>query len=150
MNPRMLVPFDFSDSAASALSWAANLQTATKSEEPIHLIHVIGWFPSGDPLSAVEVLLPNEDETKELEGQLAEAATRAGARAQVAVVVRPIAIGETVVAVAEQLHADLIVMGTHGRTGVSRLILGSVAEHVIRHAPCPVVTMRAARLSTPG
>lgn len=46
-------------------------------------------------------------------------------------------------------EADLIVMGTHGRTGLERLFLGSVASEVIRRAPCPVLTMHAAR-SSPG
>lgn len=43
---------------------------------------------------------------------------------------------------ARDAHVDLIVMGTHGRTGLSRLLMGSVAEHVLRKAPCPVLTVR--------
>ncbi|MHB8970306.1 MAG: universal stress protein [Pirellulaceae bacterium] len=43
---------------------------------------------------------------------------------------------------AEEEHADLIVMGTHGRTGLTRLLMGSVAEAVVRHAPCPVLTYK--------
>jgi nucleotide-binding universal stress UspA family protein len=43
---------------------------------------------------------------------------------------------------AESIHADLIVMGTHGSTGITRLLMGSVAEHVMRKAPCPVLTVR--------
>jgi nucleotide-binding universal stress UspA family protein len=49
-----------------------------------------------------------------------------------------------IVAAAQELQAELIVMGTHGRTGLGRMILGSVAEQVLRTAPCPVVTIRAA------
>jgi len=49
-----------------------------------------------------------------------------------------------IVALAEDLKADLIVMGTHGRTGLRRLALGSVAEVVLRRAPCPVLTVKAA------
>jgi nucleotide-binding universal stress UspA family protein len=45
--------------------------------------------------------------------------------------------------VASRLHADLIVMGTHGREGLSHLLLGSVAERTLRRAPCPVLTVRA-------
>lgn len=44
--------------------------------------------------------------------------------------------------VAQETHADLIVMGTHGRTGLDRLLMGSVAEQVVRRAPCPVVTVK--------
>ena len=43
---------------------------------------------------------------------------------------------------AEEIDADLIVMGTHGRTGLSRLLMGSVAEAVVRRAPCPVLTYK--------
>jgi nucleotide-binding universal stress UspA family protein len=43
---------------------------------------------------------------------------------------------------AEEINADLIVMGTHGRTGLSRLLMGSVAEAVVRRAPCPVLTYK--------
>jgi nucleotide-binding universal stress UspA family protein len=57
--------------------------------------------------------------------------------------------------IAQDRHCDLIIMGTHGRTGVSRLLMGSVAEKVLRKAPCPVLTVKvpsadpAARARTP-
>ncbi|MDX1961587.1 MAG: universal stress protein [Pirellulales bacterium] len=49
---------------------------------------------------------------------------------------------EEVIRVAKEEHADMIVMGTHGRSGVARLLMGSVAEYVLRHAPCPVMVIR--------
>jgi nucleotide-binding universal stress UspA family protein len=51
----------------------------------------------------------------------------------------------TILTVAEQGKFDLVVMGTHGRTGHTHALLGSVAEKVVRHAPCPVLTVRAPR-----
>jgi nucleotide-binding universal stress UspA family protein len=51
---------------------------------------------------------------------------------------------QTIVDVARDQHVDLIVMGTHGRTGVHHLLMGSVAEKVVRLAPCPVLVTRAA------
>ncbi len=57
------------------------------------------------------------------------------------------AAGAILDAAAEE-KADLIVMGTHGRSGVSRLLLGSVAEHVLRHAVCPVLTVRSRLVAT--
>ena len=50
--------------------------------------------------------------------------------------------GAEIPRVAQDVHADLIVMGTHGRTGLGRLLMGSVAEQVMRHAACPVLTVR--------
>jgi hypothetical protein len=49
-----------------------------------------------------------------------------------------------IVSVAQKQNADLIVMGTHGRTGLSHILLGSTAERVIQHAPCPVLTVKGA------
>jgi len=56
-----------------------------------------------------------------------------------------VAVGEAVWEIcrlAEREHADLIIMGSHGRTGLSHVVLGSVAERVVRHAPCPVLVAR--------
>jgi len=50
---------------------------------------------------------------------------------------------EEIVRTATDRHTDLIVMGTHGRTGLGRLVMGSVAEEVVRKAPCPVLTLKA-------
>ena len=50
--------------------------------------------------------------------------------------------GEAILRTATERHCDLIVMGTHGRTGLDRIIKGSVAEHVLRRAPCPVLTVK--------
>jgi len=55
---------------------------------------------------------------------------------------------ETIVRVAHERGADLIVMGTHGRTGLAHVLLGSVAEKVVRLAPCPVLTVRESRHAT--
>ena len=50
--------------------------------------------------------------------------------------------GEVICWIAQQRNCDLIVLGTHGRTGLSHLFMGSVAEYVVQHAPCPVLTVR--------
>jgi len=56
---------------------------------------------------------------------------------------------EEILRVAKEVNCDLIVMGTHGRTGLGRLLMGSVAEQVVRKAPCPVVTVKAPHEETP-
>lgn len=58
--------------------------------------------------------------------------------------------GSEIVALAADKRADLIVMGTHGRGGLSRLLLGSVTDYVVRHAPCPVLSVRQSFLIPPG
>jgi nucleotide-binding universal stress UspA family protein len=84
--------------------------------------------------------LRNESEARL--APLIEQARRAGIRARSLLVSG--SPGETIAQEAESTAADLVVMGTHGRKGVSRLFLGSVASHVISTAHCPVMTVRAA------
>jgi len=142
MNPKILVPFDFSDNGAEALAWAAELQAALTDKEAIQLVHFISTSPTRDPMSIMQVLLPNAEELASLQDSLRKAVAKTGARAEVDVSVGPLAIGEAIVARADELKIDLIVMGTHGRTGMKRMLLGSVADHVVRHANCPVLTLR--------
>ncbi len=58
------------------------------------------------------------------------------------VVISPKTVGDIILKEASSAGADLIVMGTHGRGALRRIFLGSVADHVVRHASCPVVTFR--------
>lgn len=73
-------------------------------------------------------------------GKWAEAARKRGIT--VRTVVRRGSPSAEIVALASEEHADLVIMGTHGRAGVSRVLLGSVADRVIRTASCPVLTVR--------
>lgn len=146
MKPRILVPFDFSGSAERALAWAADLQKATGTG-PLQMVHAINSRPPGTNDVALEMLLPSDDERAKLERSMVEAARRYGAPAAASVVILASAVGDIILDTARSASADLIVMGTHGRTGVKRLFLGSIAEHVLRHAECPVVTVRASRNS---
>jgi nucleotide-binding universal stress UspA family protein len=70
----------------------------------------------------------------------------AAARAGIATFGEPVVVAgdarDAILETAEALNADLIVMGTHGRRGIPRLVLGSTADHVVRRAPCPVLTVR--------
>jgi nucleotide-binding universal stress UspA family protein len=144
MKPKIFVPFDFSESADRALAWAAELQQ-TAGAGPIQMVHAINSRPAGIVDVSVQMLVPNEDEALALEGSMREAALRHGSEASAKVVIAPSGVGDIIVDAARAAGAELIVMGTHGRTGVMRFFLGSVAEHVLRHADCPVVTVRAAR-----
>ena len=137
----ILVAFDFSDTSKSALTYGRNLARAFGAR--LHVLHVADviatsaaqFYPEGpgDPEARANYLATS---------QLREVLAAEGATdSQPAVRVAPDPALE-IVAHAKEMHADLIVIGTHGRTGVSRLIMGSVAEHVVRTAPCPVLVVR--------
>ena len=70
-----------------------------------------------------------------------EAAKQQAAHASAQVLVGGGTVGDIVLDAAREVRADLIVMGTHGRSGLKRLVLGTIAEHVLRLAECPVVTV---------
>jgi nucleotide-binding universal stress UspA family protein len=142
MKPKIVVPFDFSPAAAQALAWAADLRR-TAGGPPLHLVHGINARPAGTLDVGLDVLLPNADEIETLERSMVEEATHLDEKATAVVRIGASSVGDLILDAAAAAGADLIVMGSHGRTGVKRLVLGSVAEHVLRHAPCPVVTVHA-------
>jgi nucleotide-binding universal stress UspA family protein len=121
----ILVATDFSDSADAALDIA--IQYARNFRARLHLVHV---FAAG------------EVDVTQL---LAAAATRAEPDVPVSVAGTGGDPAEEILRCASRQPVDLIVVGTHGRTGVSRLILGSVAERVVRGARCPVLVVPAPR-----
>ena len=140
MKPKIVVPFDFSETAERALAWAADLQRTTGAPR-LHLVHAIPSRPAGVMDVALAVLLPGDGEIAALERTMLDEAHRHRAAATAAVSIQAGTVGDIILEAAENVGADLIVMGSHGRTGVKRLLLGSVAEHVLRHAKCPVVVV---------
>ena len=144
----ILVPIDLGDHAKEVLDYAAAL--AGKLDARLHVCHAVSW-----PLLGSEIPTTVSDEAmndivalhrKDLDQLVASYASKA-----------PIASTELrtgdprtlIVEAAAQVHADLIVMGTHGRRGVSRLLIGSVAEQVARTAPCPVLLVRSGMTAAP-
>jgi nucleotide-binding universal stress UspA family protein len=145
---QLLIPIDFSDYSEQALRWGISL--AQKYGAQLLLLHVIPAVLEEVSAreSAGEQLVI--DLTAKVEAQLHEMA-RQGLREGVAVHVQ-VADGEPAEAIlqmAREERVDLIVMGTHGRTGLSHLLLGSTAEAVVRAASCPVFTVRASAASAP-
>jgi len=139
---RILVPTDFSEYSLNAMRVA--LDIAQRYDGKITLVHaydpVAFAFPDGYPAPATA----REDLRREVQQQLA--AAQADARLVHSSVETHVLEGPPANAICEFARSgfDLIVMGTHGRTGVARLLLGSVAEQVVRLAPCPVLTIRLA------
>jgi len=142
---RILVPVDFSDASHAALDFAVFL--ARHLDAQIDALHVCqpahpGWafaYPldlGRDPLPAVaraeaaeqmkHLLAPADGSGVDVHGRL-----ELGDPEQV------------ILEAATDDGYDLVVMGTHGRTGMSHLLLGSLAEKLVRRSPCPVVTVRA-------
>ena len=145
MKPKILVPFEFSEPAERALAWAAEFQRSTGAP-PLHLLHAITSRPAGTGDVSLQVLLPNADEIAALEEAMKDKARGHDVAATAAVWIRASNVGDIVIDAANSVGAELVVMGSHGRSGLKRLVLGSVAEHVLRNATCPVVTVRAAHL----
>ena len=143
---RILVPTDFSETADAALAYAKDL--AAKLGASLHLVHVFS-DPYAVAACAPEVYAPVPAEVREraLEEVRERLFERLDANEEQRFrgscgVVRGL-IAPHIVEYAASQDIDLIVMGTHGRRGVAHLLLGSVAEHVVRTAGCPVLTVRA-------
>jgi universal stress protein A len=141
----ILVPTDFSESAVAALAYAKGLAAQFKSR--LHLLHVVaipqlGWAGDASTYSWSTLLADLEaDARAELERQLPKSdPSTAGATVATAIGV-PV---EQILEYATANHIDLIVMGTHGRGLVGHMLLGSVAERVVRRAPVPVLTVHGA------
>ncbi len=143
---RVLVPIDFSPSSRVALGYATFL--AGRLGAVLSVLHV--WEPPGYVGPDTLVLLPiargkpeweqtRTDVMREIEPFLAGAQPKPR---QLDIRVEAGEATDTILQVASDGGADLIVMGTHGRTGLSRLLIGSVAESVIRRSTCPVLTVR--------
>lgn len=150
---RILVPVDFSPDSDAALHYAVGL--AQQVGATVHLLHIVensmaaGMWSADAYTGEKPGLLVNvvRDAEQRLERMIP---TIAGVRYGLEHDVRTGPPAATIVEFAKEELADLIVMGTRGRTGLSHVLLGSVAEEVVRRAPCPVLTLRAERPKRSG
>ena len=141
---RILAPVDLSELSEKALQYAAEL--AEKLGAQLTVLYVVAE-PAAvlpDMMMPVPVAAPDMDDLMVSGKQtLAELiASKNLGRLNPVQEVRLGEAGEEILAAATDTKADLIVIGTHGRSGLKHLFLGSVAEEVMRHAPCPVLTVR--------
>src|SRR5262249_24508428 len=134
----ILVPSDFSECSDEALRYG--LELARRFDASLHLLHVV-QDPVTQPSAAEGFSAPLfevvEQWQRQAEAPVPDADRHGGTVASV--VATPSA---EILAYAAANDVDLIVMGTHGRRGVSHMLLGSIAERVVRRAPCPVLTVR--------
>ncbi len=143
-----LVPYDFSAHSRAALFAAVDL--AKRFEADLHLLHVIQppTFAYGYGAYGGAVAPPPVDMADVRDAAIRSLADVASGVEGATGAVEPHVIeGHGVAAriceLAEKIGADLIVMGTHGRTGLAHVFLGSVAERTLRSAPCPVLSVQA-------
>ena len=138
---KILVPIDFSQGSERALDYACAL--AKRLGATVHLVHALNV-----ELPELTLTLTSEMRRSLLDSNQAALDLLADARrASVEIGMALVKDGdprEVIHATAEKLGVDLIVMGTHGRRGLARLVLGSVAEDVSRRSTCPVLLVRGA------
>jgi nucleotide-binding universal stress UspA family protein len=142
MNPprTILAATDFGAIATHAVDYAADLAAALDAE--LILVNVYQVPPSlmpGEAGVAAELALRIPREAERLLAETLERVARPKLRARG--VLKEGDAREGILAAARSERADLIVMGTHGRRGISRALIGSVAESALREAPCPVLTV---------
>jgi nucleotide-binding universal stress UspA family protein len=140
---RIVVPTDFSECAEEA--WALAKRIAAPPGTELVLAHVLTQVPRfGEGLFIAESASKIEAAAREWAehalGDWVAKARAEGISARTAL--RTGVPHEEILALAADERADLVVMGTHGRGGLNRLFLGSVADRVVRLAPCPVLTVR--------
>lgn len=135
----ILVPIDFGEASDDAVELAISL--AKKFDSRLTLLHA-SWIPPAAYSAYSEgiIVWPTDEiakvAQKELDAALAKAKTKYPRTESILVVGNP---WETILDVAKQHGATVIVMGTHGRRGLSRVLLGSIAEKIVRLSPVPVL-----------
>jgi nucleotide-binding universal stress UspA family protein len=146
---RILVPTDFGECSAPALRLAAFLAEQLHAE--LILLHVVQDVTLALPDAVMPTPVPAPDLAEMIEAgkqglaNLIQSEQLEHLHPQMEIRVgSPVA---EIVAAAKDLHADLLCIGTHGRTGLAHLILGSQAERILREAPCPVLTVKPASAS---
>lgn len=137
----ILAPTDFSEHSQQAIQYARELaQTFGATLVLLHVVELPPYPIEGLPPSQLGGTL-----LEDLEQQATSDVAQVLAKEAEVMVVRRVVVGipyRRIVEVAADEKVDLIVMATHGRTGFSHLFMGSVAEKVVRMAPCPVLTIR--------
>lgn len=143
----IVVPYDFSGHARAALAEAADL--ARRLESKLHLVHIVlsptyaYGFAYSPEAAAVVPPIDMSEVRESARTALQEVAKGVDVKGEVEChVAEGVSIAETLCEKVRELGGDLIVMGTHGRTGLAHAFLGSVAERTLRTAPCPVLTVK--------
>ncbi|MFA4923110.1 MAG: universal stress protein [Ignavibacteriaceae bacterium] len=140
---KILVPIDFSDFSKSALKYAVTF--AQQYHSKLILVYVMEPVIYPPDFSMGQITLPTvnfemDKRAKEELDKLAE--TEIGSLVQVQTVIKTGKPFVEIIETAKEEDADLIIISTHGHSGVEHILFGSTADKVIRKAPCPVLTLR--------
>jgi universal stress protein A len=130
----LLVPLDFSGKSRQALRYAVPL--AEKFSAKIHLVHVL---PPAKKKTTEDLTRLRSKATRRLEAMTILLLSPSVQTENLVLMGDP---ARQILSAAEKIDADLILITTRGRTGLSRIFLGSIAEYVMRHAKCPVISIR--------
>lgn len=152
---RILAPTDLSAHADEGVAAAAAL--AARNDAELLVLHVVDYkevLPAPPTPTDLETRHPGHIATPasverllsrtrpEVEAHVRELVNSPHGRPQLRVLVEVGMPPDAIIACAGDEHVDLVVLSTHGRTGLARVLIGSVAEQVVRRAPCPVLTLR--------
>lgn len=140
---RILCPIDFSDGSQQALRVAARIASKTNAELVVaHVWYVPAMAFAGERAFTPPLIQDLADEAQQDLDDAVLEASAPGAKPVVGKMLSGVPWAQ-IVSLLEKDAYDLCVIGTHGRTGLARILLGSVAEKVVRHAPCSVLAVRS-------
>lgn len=151
---KILIPVDGSEYASKAAEYAIGITRKIKAKVVVlHVLHlpsyafaypaVEGATPVTLPVSLpVSIFEEEKKNAEKLVSRIREMAEKAGVDVETAIIERQPSVPDAIIEFAKQSACDLIVMGTKGRTGIKRFLLGSVTESVVHHAHCPVLVVR--------
>ena len=134
---RIIVPFDFSDDSMRAVR--VGMALAEKKED-IHLVHVLHELPAGE-----EDYYWNPSKNAQRKTETTTAIKDKLTTADIQDIKVDVLVGDPakeIVSLANKIETDLIVIPSHGYTGLKKMLLGSVAQGVVRHAKCPVLVLK--------
>jgi nucleotide-binding universal stress UspA family protein len=140
---KILIPIDFSDYSKSALRYAVDFSKCFKAE--IHLIYVVEPVIYPPDFSMGQIAIPSvnaewDDRAKEELAKLAKTEIPTDVKSKIILKTgKPFL---EIIETATEEDIDLIIIATHGHSGVEHILFGSTAEKVVRKAPCPVLTLR--------
>jgi nucleotide-binding universal stress UspA family protein len=143
---KILVPVDFSEYTDEIVTFADEI--ARRFDASVHVIHVVPTMDYFAPYESFMAAEYTETMQKGVEAEIDKKLDAVASMITGAAVTKAIRTGSASVEIidyAESIGAELIVMGTHGRGGLEHILMGSVAEKVVRKSSCPVLTIRPSR-----